>query len=92
MKHKTKRKKQKSEKRTHFAVTKGGGATYEGFFRQKKRVGTKYCSKIVRSPVLLIYVKKLNYDETKPFGEIAQTKKLYICETNPFHCTNMKAI
>jgi hypothetical protein len=42
-------KKQKTEKRTHFAVTQREEKDYRDIFGPKKRLGTKYCSKIVEN-------------------------------------------
>ena len=36
--------KQKSEKQTHFAVTKGGETTYREFFISLNDIGTNICS------------------------------------------------
>ncbi len=53
MGYKTERKKQKTEKRTHFAVTEGGETTYKKFYSQKKRVGTKFGSKFAKTTILV---------------------------------------
>ncbi len=43
------RKNIKTEKRTHFAVTKGGETTYKEILGSFWALGTKYCSKIVET-------------------------------------------
>ena len=42
-------KKQKTGKRTHFAVTKGGETTYKEFFKSFNDIGTNICSNFVET-------------------------------------------